>query len=426
MPVAEDDPIARLIAGAYLDPATGAMLGADARVVVIEPSLDGWEVDLVADLQLGPRLALIADVDTYAALGERVERALGSRYQVQAIVLGARPHCDVETAAKLGAALDPDTDAVIAVGSGTINDLSKLVAHARAIPQAVFATAPSMNGYTSVSASVLDGGVKRSVRAATPHGAFFDLGVLAAAPARLIRAGLGDSACRSTAQADWLLQHLLLDRPYREVPFTLLAEDEAALMAAPAALLDGDAEAMRHLVRTLVLSGFGMTISGGSYPASQGEHLLAHYLTMMAELPEALHGEEIAVCTVAMATLQDHVLALDTPPVVRRCTLDRDVMMARYGAAGDVCWRELAPKLADPDLINGRLAAGWPALRDRIARVTIGATRIRAILEAAGAPTEPADLGWPDALFSEAKRHAREIRDRYTFLDLAADAGIAW
>ena len=40
--------------------------------------------------------------------------------------------------------------------------------------------------------------------------------MLAAAPPRLIRAGLGDSACRSTAQADWLLSHMLLDRPYRQ------------------------------------------------------------------------------------------------------------------------------------------------------------------------------------------------------------------
>jgi glycerol-1-phosphate dehydrogenase [NAD(P)+] len=43
------------------------------------------------------------------------------------------------------------------------------------------------------------------------------------------------------------------------------------------------------------------------------------------------------------------------------------------------------------------------------------------VLTAAGAPVTPADLGWPQPLFNDALAHAREIRSRYTFLDLAAD-----
>ena len=30
----------------------------------------------------------------------------------------------------------------------------------------------------------------------------------------MIRSGLGDSLCRPTAQADWLLAHMLFDRRY--------------------------------------------------------------------------------------------------------------------------------------------------------------------------------------------------------------------
>src|SRR6185295_11866674 len=142
----------------------------------------------------------------------RVERALAPAFAVQRIVLPHAPHADADTLARLTAGLDHRTQAVVAVGSGTINDLCKLAAIARGCPQVVFATAPSMNGYTSLSASITEGGLKRSVRAATPVAAFFDLRVLAAAPIRLIRAGLGDSICRPTAQADWLLAHLLLDR----------------------------------------------------------------------------------------------------------------------------------------------------------------------------------------------------------------------
>ena len=428
MPVAEPgDPIAQLLAGRYLDPETGARLAATARSVVIEDDLDGSEAELVAALELGPRLALVADEDTYAALGRRVERALASRFTVQRIVLPREPHADATTVAQLAASVDDRTDAVVAVGSGTINDLCKMVALGRGCPQLVFATAPSMNGYTSVSASITEAGFKRSVRAQTPAGVFFDLRVLAAAPVRMIRAGLGDSICRPTAQADWLLAHLVLDRPYREAPFAMLAGDEDALFSQARALMAGDLAVMRHLVRTLVLSGFGMTLSGGSYPASQGEHLLSHYVDMMRtpDVPVTLHGEQIGVCALAMARIQDAILARAAPPVLGPTAVTRDDLVRHFGAErAEACWRELAGKRLDrdrADALNARLATGWDTMRARIAQVTLGSAYMTEVLVAAGAPIVPEALGWPRPLFDDALAHAREIRDRYTFLDFAAD-----
>jgi glycerol-1-phosphate dehydrogenase [NAD(P)+] len=426
MPAAEPDPLAELLAGRYRDPETGELLAAAARSVVIEDSLAGHEADLVAALDLGRRLAVVSDVDTFTAMGERVERALASRFAVQGVVLGHEPHADTDTLAELKKRLEPELDAVVAVGSGTINDLCKLAARDRGIPQLVFATAPSMNGYTSLSASITEGGLKRTVRAETPVAAFFDLGVLAAAPVRLIRAGLGDSVCRPTAQADWLLAHLLLDRPYREAPYALLAHDEPALLAQARALVAGDLAAMRSLVRTLVLSGFGMTISGGSHPASQGEHLLSHYIEMMRppSLAPALHGEQIGVCALAMAALQDRILA-QRAPAVRPTAIDRDDVIRRFGAErGAACWRELEPKWLGRELaeqLTARLAASWDAMRAQIERITLGHARMAGALTAAGAPTAPGQLGWSQALLDDAIAHAREIRNRYTFLDFELD-----
>ncbi|MBA3462494.1 MAG: iron-containing alcohol dehydrogenase [Deltaproteobacteria bacterium] len=424
---AVDDPIALLLEGRYPDPSTGELLRSDARAIVIEDSLAGREAELLTSVGLGRRIALIADEHTYAALGERVARVLRSSFDVQKLVSSGVVHADAETIARLGTEMDPKTDAVVAVGSGTLNDLAKMVAMTRRLPQVVFATAPSMNGYTSVSASISIGGVKRSLRAATPVASFFDLRVLAAAPLPMIRAGLGDSSCRPTAQADWLLSHLVLDRPYRETPFALLAGDEPALFADAAALVSGDLAAMRRLVRTLVLSGLGMTICGGSFPASQGEHLLSHYAEMKHPegMREALHGEQIAVCALAMARLQDRILAREKPPVIKPSTITRDDVLAHFGAvAGAPCWSELEPKLFDrarAEELTARLASSWDAIRTRIAAVTHGAERMERVLAAAGAPTTPEALGWPPSLLTDGIAHAREIRNRYTFLDFAAD-----
>lgn len=415
------DPIDLLLAGRYPDSETGELLAADSRAIAIEDSLAGRERELVESLNVGKRFVVLADTNTFEVLGRRVSDALGA----PTVVLDA-PVPTSETVAKLLATI-PQVDAIIAVGSGTINDLSKMVAFERGIPQLVFATAPSMNGYTSVSASIWSEGLKRSYRVRTPVAAFFDLAVIAAAPQRLIRAGLGDSLCRTTAQADWLLSHLLLGRPYREAPFALLVADEHALFAQVPALIAGDGVAMRHLVRTLVLSGFGMTIAGGSFPASQGEHLISHYLEMMCPVGVDLgfHGEQIGVCTLEMARLQHRMLALDAPPTLKPASLTLEQLVDHYGPQiGDGCWLECRSKLftaGQAEALNARLASEWDAIRTRIARIALAPEMLTRVLESANAPTLPGDLDIPADLFADARRHAREIRNRYTFLDLEAD-----
>jgi glycerol-1-phosphate dehydrogenase [NAD(P)+] len=421
------DPILQLLTGQWPDPETGEPLGVPVRSIVIADSLSGIEGDLVARLDLGRHLAVVSDPVTHDVLGARVERASAAAGQVIPIRLRDRPHADDDTVARVRAAT-ADADALIAVGSGTINDLCKYAAFQDGKPYAVFGTAPSMNGYTSANAAITVGGLKKSLAARTPAGVFLDLAVLAAAPPRMIRSGLGDSLCRPTAQADWLLSHLLRDTPYHEAPFALLAGDEGALFESASALLTGEIEAMRRLARTLVLSGLGMCLCGGSYPASQGEHLISHYIEMMGGpgLPASFHGEQIGVTTLTMARLQERLLG--AAPVVRPTVVDAADLAAHFGAeTGAACTRELAAKALSPagaDALNDRLARAWPAIRERIAAVRRSAVDLQRTLAAAGAPMRPADLGWPALFYRTAVLRARQIRSRYSFLDLAGDAGL--
>ena len=319
-------------------------------------------------------------------------------------------------------------DALVAVGSGTINDLCKFAAAKDGKPYVVFATAPSMNGYTSMNAAITVHGHKKTLPAATPLAVFMDLTILAAAPARMIRAGLGDSLCRPTAQVDWLLSHHLLGTPYRSAPFEMLAEDEAVLLDAPEALMSGDLDAMRALARTLVLSGLGMTICGGSYPASQGEHLISHCIDMFAPADRGnyFHGEQVAVATLTMARIQEEVLAAG-PPRLQPSPITRAVLKDRLGPdIGESCWREFEGKrLSDetaPSLTQ-RVASVWDDLAGHVRRASIPASRLESIMKRAGGPTTPADIGLAPDFYAAAVRNARFLRDRYTFLDLADDSG---
>ena len=339
---------------------------------MIEDSLAGREADLVGALELGSRLAVVSDPTTRAVLGRRVEQALGRIAEVESIVLPEHPEPDLETVDRLRKAT-LEASALIAVGSGTINDLCKYASAQAGLPFAVFATAPSMNGYTSVNAAITIEGHKSSLAAQAATAVFLDLEVLAAAPVRMIRAGLGDSVCRATAQADWLLAHLLLGRPYRRVPFALLAEDEGPLLAASAGLVSGDLDAIRRLVKTLVLSGFGMTLCGGSDPASQGEHLISHYADMLGDAawPKAFHGEQIAVTTLTMARMQEQMLD-GAAPHIEPSRVDEAALIDHFGLElGHSCWLEFRRKRVDHGAalqLNQRLAERWGRSAGRSAR----------------------------------------------------------
>jgi len=427
LPADPAETIRRLVEGTLPDPDGGPALAVPTRAVVVADSLAGDEADLVAALGPFRSPAVVSDRVTHEVMGARIERALSRLGRVTGIVLPADAHPDDATAERVRRAA-AGADVLVAVGSGTINDLCKYAAARDGKTCAVFATAPSMNGFTSVNAAITVAGHKKSLPAVAPAGVFVELGVLAKAPARMIRAGLGDSLCRPTAQADWLLSHLLLGTPYREAPFALLAADEPALVEEAGALVAGDLRAMERLVRTLILSGFGMTLAGGSHPASQGEHLISHYAEMMGDpaWPATLHGEQIGVTTLTMARLQERMLDGGPPRLGATRATEAD-LVAHFGPElGAACRDAFAPKRLDAaraESLSARLAAAWPAIQARIARAMRPAHAIERALEAAGAPVAPAGLGWTAGFYRDAVLHARFIRDRFTFLDLADDGG---
>lgn len=417
----------KLLAGSLRDPDSGGVLSVPVKIVVLGRHLANTAADLLAPLSFGKSIAVVMDRQTRAVMGEGVAASLRANHNVNEIVFDHSPHPDMDAVTFVRARCE-NSDGVIAVGSGSLNDIAKHAAHMNRKPYAVFGTAPSMNGYTSVAAALTEDGLKKSLPSTAPLGVFLDLGVLASAPKRLIAAGIGDSICRATAQVDWLMAHLLLGKPYREAPFLLLAEDEKALIANIKGIVEGDDAKIEVLARTLVMSGFGMTICGGSYPASQGEHLIAHYIDMLGQdLPAAYHGEHIAVTTTTMAALQEKILSKDKL-TVSPSTESLDDFTRHFGHdLGRECWKAWLPKHIDAGqaaMLNRKLAQDWNDIRRKLKGVGRPAADIDGDLKNAGAPTDPQMVGIPKAFYEEAVSHARWIRDRFTSLDLAVACGL--
>lgn len=419
------DIIDQLIAGTYPNPDAPGTVGVTTRSLMIAPSLDGLELDLVKPLGFDRSIAVVSDQTTHEVLGARVARGLSGYFDVCDVVLPRGPYPDDETVELVRKGI-ASSGAVVAVGSGVINDICKYATALDGKPYVVFATAPSMNGYTSVNAAITEHGHKKSLAAQAPLGAFFDLEILSASPARMIRSGLGDSLCRTTSQADWLVAHMLRDQPYRELPYELLAADEGPLFESADALMAGDIAAMERLVRTLVLSGFGTAIFGTSAPASQGEHLISHYIDMLGpDRPMVFHGEQVGVTTLTMARLQEQMLAQQ--PVIS-AEVETEMRFAdRYGdELGRSCWDDFAKKrvaAADVDAMNHRISQRWDSIRERVSAILLGSSYLEKVLRTAGNPITPTEIHVARDFYDQAILRSREIRNRFTFLDLAASSG---
>ncbi len=375
------------------------------------------------------QFAVVADAATWDAFGSRVAKALRPLGPVAPVVLD-HPHADMAAVADLTRKL-AGFEAVVAVGSGTINDLCKYVTGLGGRRYCVFGTACSMNGYTSTTASItLESGLKVSLPSHAPAGFFVDLAVNAAAPRYLTAAGFGDCLVRSVAQIDWWMSHRLLGTKYWQLPYVIQDTDERELNRRAAALGVGDVAAVGYLSRVLTLCGLGVSFTGVSNHGSMGEHQVSHYIDCFAGArhPGTLHGQQVGVAMLTLARLQQRMLASERPPMVRPTRIDADDMARRMGA--DIAaqclaaFRRKAFDAAGADAFNAKLERLWPALRQELAAFMIPVEELTRLLAAAGGPLTARDLGVPVAFYREAVLHCREMRERFSFLDIAADAGL--
>ncbi|MGL6208452.1 MAG: iron-containing alcohol dehydrogenase [Paracoccaceae bacterium] len=418
-----------MVGDRWANPETGQIVSVPYDSVVIDTDLDGREADLVQALALGDSHTVVSDAATWDAMGSRVARALGRLGPVKTLILD-HPHADMAAVADLTDKL-AGAEGVVAVGSGTINDLCKYVTGLDGRRYAVFGTAASMNGYTSTTASLtLASGLKVSIPSHAPSGVFLDLAVNAAAPKHLSAAGFADCLVRSVAQVDWWMSHRLLGSVYSSVPFAMQAVDEVQLNARAHLIPSGDIGANGYLQRVLTLCGLGVSFTGMSNHGSMGEHQISHYIDCFAgdRHPGTLHGQQVGVGVLTMGRLQAQMLASATPPVLRPTVLDPEGMARRMGqAVAAECVVDIAPKVFDANgaaVLNEKLQQIWPELRRELAAFIIPVAEMERLLRASGGPCTAADLGVPVDFYREAVVHCREMRNRYSFLDMAADSGI--
>lgn len=419
--------ISAVTAGTWRDPETGQAVSVPFRHVEIGDDLAALAAERLAAVMPAERYAVVCDAATADAMGSAITARLGPK--ARQIVLD-RPHADLAGVRALQAK-SREAEALVAVGSGTINDLCKYATFLDGRAYSVFATAPSMNGYTSSTASItLDSGLKTTQKAHAAKGVFIDIGVSAAAPRYLIGAGMGDCLCRSTAQVDWYFSHIMFGGPYAVAPYVLQQDDERETLARARQIGRREHAAIGYLQRWLTLGGLGIAAVGMSHPGSMGEHQISHWIDSFAGArhPHTVHGQQVGIASITMARLQARILDMPRPPEIRPWRYDEAAIRARYPeAAVEDCLKACRAKSMAEDAaraFNARLRRLWPDLCDTMAAMRQDPDEMAACLSAAGGAVTYDEIGLDRDLYVDALRHCREIRDRYSFLDLAADAGL--
>ena len=319
---------------------------------------------------------LVADNYTYEAAGRQVEQLLdqaGLAYHKRVFQTETPLVPNEYALGSVLAAMTSQDDMLLAVGSGTLNDVTKYVSARTGIPYVIAATAPSMDGYASTVAPTILDGFKTTLPAVYPAAIVADVDILKDAPMPMLTAGFGDIIGKFTSLADWRLSHQLNGEYYcPEVAGVIEAAVETCAANAQA-LAQREPQAIQAVTEALILSGLAMGMVGVSRPASGAEHQMAHYWEMDAlrrgeEHP--LHGNAVGVGTVLAASLYE--------------------MAAEYRPQG----------CPAPD--KGQILA---------------------CRQAGGSCADPKELGIRRELCLESLLHAMELRDRFTVQKLLEQKG---
>ena len=304
-------------------------------------------------------------------------------------------------------------EAVLAVGTGSVHDVCRKACAEADKKLCLYATAPSMDGFASYSAPIVDNGFKVTYEAKCPEVVIADTKVLARAPSQLKSAGFGDMMAKYVALIDWKVSRLITGESYcsRVADLTRYATDTVFAMADR--VTAEDEETAKEIFFGLLLTGIAMSFTKTSRPGSGTEHIMAHYIECK-ELLEGktpnYHGEDVGVTTLLVLKLYDSILSVNDVNVFPEQN-DWAQIEKVYGP--------LAPemkKLNTPDTITDGIDPAFIKENfEKIKEIVKSVPRYEEVLQKmkiAGCKTTYQEIDKPESLMKEAFLYHPYMRRR--------------
>ncbi len=258
----------------------------------------------------GKRVLVVTDENTLPISREIVTSLTKNGSAVLPLSFDEREPVADERTVEAARSAGEGADYLLAVGAGTLNDVCKRAGFLLGKPSGVFATAPSMDGFTSGVTPLIENGFKITRGAQVAKDILIDYSVLKAAPRMMIGAGVGDILAKYCCLTDWRISSYLTGEAYNREAAELMYEAVKACDGSVPALVRGEERGVELLMEALLISGYAMVIAGNSRPASGAEHHMSHFLEMDflrrgERIP--LHGVKVGLGTAVSLWLYHHL-----------------------------------------------------------------------------------------------------------------------
>lgn len=382
-------------------------------------------------------LYLISDQITYKLAGARCMELLENAGIKARMVTLVHTDFDEATVGELTINMPDDCDLCVAVGTGSINDMTRYFSFRMGRPFATVATAAPMDGFASSLAVLNINHLKTSIEAQSPSAIFGDTEILKNAPARMIAAGLADLLGKYTCLCDWKLAKVINNEHYCDRIVELMESSVNDVLKVADQAKERNPEVLGSIMEGLVLAGVAMSLYGNSRPGSGCEHHMSHYWEMVFEQAgkrPAPHGVQVGVGT---------VLILKLVEALRNTKVDFDAARAYAKAYDPAVWEENIRKAYGPaaqgiidmeakaqkNEVNAHLKridsmeAHWDELTAFLEALPSSETMAE-LLKSLDSSWLPSQIDVDAEMLRNTLLYCKEVRARYTILQMIWDLGL--
>ncbi len=390
---------------------------------------------------LGTNCVLVADDNTYRVAGAEVEKFLTEAgFTVVSCVIHREGDMlpDDLSCGEVLLSITRETEFLIAVGSGTVTDTTRINAERTKLPFVSVGTAPSMDGYTSVVAPLTFKGLKIHRNGPCPEIIVCDTEILKTAPLDMVCAGVGDVLGKYIAKCDWMIGQIINDEPYCHVCGEIVTDAITNLLDNVEEIRSRTDKGIRILIEALLLAGVTIGIIGHTRAVASVEHNVAHYWEMMKMLRgenAPSHGASVGVATLLVWPMFTRFAGEDLSTLdldsIREKRLTREQrerwMLHAYGEANGSAIMEENPS----DFLT------WEEQERRIRRAQNHMDDIRAAIaqmppfeqvksamQTLGAQLTPEECEIDKELLATSMHCAKDYRTRYTLFKLLDECGL--
>lgn len=383
---------------------------------------------------------VLCDKNTFNAAGEQVINVLKNADMPYScfIINQDVVEPDEKSVGSVVMHYDYSCDIVIAVGSGVINDIGKILSAVANRPYVIFGTAPSMDGYASASSSMTRDGLKISLPSKSADVIMGDIDVLKNAPLHMLKSGLGDMIAKYVSICEWRISHIVTGEYYCEKIANLVKIALKKCIDNASGLLNRDEKAVEAVFKGLVICGAAMTYAGLSRPASGVEHYFSHVWDMRGvEFGDKveLHGIQCAVGTLIACGIYEKIIKY-VPDKEKALSFVNNFdlnawneQLKSFIGKGALSMIELEKKEGkyDKQKHSERLEiilSNWAQIVSIIKEEVPSYKEIYELLTLIDAPKSLGEIGVSEDLLKMTFKCTKDIRNKYVLSTLCWDLGI--